>query len=192
MAKRIFIIHGWGGSPEEGWRPWLKAELEKSGFKVYIPAMPDTNYPKLDVWLEALTKVVVKPDADCYFVGHSLGCITILRYLEKMGPGQKICGAVLVAGFSDMEITVGEDESVKEISSFFEAPIDFGKVKNHCNKFVAIHSDNDPYVPLRYGDIFKEKLGAEVVIKHNMSHFSGDDGISELPCVLQAVFKISE
>jgi hypothetical protein len=28
-AKRVFIIHGWEGYPEEGWFPWLKKELEK-------------------------------------------------------------------------------------------------------------------------------------------------------------------
>jgi len=29
--KRVFIIHGWGGNPEEGWLPWLKKELEAKG-----------------------------------------------------------------------------------------------------------------------------------------------------------------
>ena len=37
--KRVFIIHGWGGYPEEGWLPWLKKELEKNGFKVFVPAI---------------------------------------------------------------------------------------------------------------------------------------------------------
>ena len=27
--KRAFIIHGWGGHPEERWYPWAKNELEK-------------------------------------------------------------------------------------------------------------------------------------------------------------------
>lgn len=27
MAKRVFLIHGWEGYPEEGWRPWLKKKL---------------------------------------------------------------------------------------------------------------------------------------------------------------------
>ena len=185
-------MHGWGGSPEEGWRPWLKTELEKRGFEVYVPAMPDTNYPKLDAWLNQLAKTVGAPDERCFFVGHSLGCITILKYLEGLSDGQKIGGVVLVAGFTDMEIIVGEDENIDIISNFFKTGVDFEKVKSHCEKFVAIHSDNDPYVPLRYGDIFKEKLNAEVIIKENMRHFSGDDGINELPCGLDAVLRISQ
>ena len=31
--KRVFIIHGWDGYPEEGWFPWLKEELEKEDLK---------------------------------------------------------------------------------------------------------------------------------------------------------------
>jgi esterase/lipase len=35
--KKVFIIHGWDGYPEEGWFPWLKKELEKKGFSVFVP-----------------------------------------------------------------------------------------------------------------------------------------------------------
>lgn len=190
--KKAFFIHGWGGYPEEGWRPWLKEELEKQGFEVHVPAMPDTEHPKMDAWLEQLTNVVGTPDKDCYFVGHSLGCITILRYLETLQEGQEIGGAVLVAGFTDINITVGEGEDVNEIKSFFETGIHFEKIRPHCKKFVAIHSNDDPYVPLRYADIFKEKLAAEIIIQNDMKHFSGSDGITKLPVVLESVLKISK
>lgn len=47
MKKRVFLIHGWEGYPEEGWRPWLKKELEQRGFTVIVPAMPDTATPTM-------------------------------------------------------------------------------------------------------------------------------------------------
>jgi hypothetical protein len=185
MPKRIFLIHGWEGYPEEGWRPWLKGKLEEEGFSVFVPAMPDTNHPKMDDWIRHLTKIVGTPDKDCYFLGHSLGCITILRYLETLKEGQKTGGVVLVAGFTS-------NLGYEELESFFTKPIDWEKIKSHCEKFVAIHSDNDPYVSLHYRDFFKGKLNAEVIVEHNMGHFSGDDGITELPVALNAVLRISE
>jgi len=185
MSKKAFLIHGWEGYPEEGWRPWLKSELEKKGFSVFVPAMPDTKYPKMDAWLKHLTKIVGTPDKDCYFVGHSLGCITILRYLETLKEGQKVGGVVLVAGFTS-------NLGYEELESFFTKPIDWEKIKSHCEKFVAIHSDNDPYVSLHYRDFFKSKLNAEIIVEHNMGHFSGDDGITELPVALNAVLRISK
>ncbi|MBI1978787.1 MAG: serine hydrolase family protein [Candidatus Aenigmarchaeota archaeon] len=192
MVKRAFIIHGWGGSPKHGWEPWLKNELEKRGLEVYALSMPDSEHPKMSAWLEELRNSVVTPDKECYFVGHSLGCITILRYLETLEEGQEIGGVVLVAGFSDINITIGEDEDINEIGTFFETDVDFEKVKNHCKKFVGIHSDDDPYVPLRYADIFKEKLGAEIIVQNNMKHFSGEDGINQLPIALESVLKLSK
>lgn len=189
--KRVFLIHGWGGYPEEGWRPWLKNGLEKRGFFVFVPAMPDTEHPKMDAWLEHLKKIVGIVDKNCYFVGHSLGCITILRYLETLQEGQEVGGAVLVAGFTDINITIGKDEDINEIKTFFEQEVNFKKIKTHCKKFVAIHSDNDPYVPLSYAGIFKENLGAKIIIEHNMKHFSGDDGITKFPVALSSILEIT-
>lgn len=182
--KRIFLIHGWEGYPEEGWRPWLKNELEKRGVSVFVPAMPDAAKPKMNAWLKHLKKIVGEAGEDCYFVGHSLGCITILRYLETLNGGQKIGGVVLVAGFTS-------NLGFEELQSFFTKPINWEKIGSHCTRFVAIHSDNDPYVSLHYSDFFKEKLGAEIIVEHNMKHFSGEDGIDKLPIVLDSILKLA-
>ena len=177
--KRVFLIHGWEGYPEEGWRPWLKEKLETKGFQVFALAMPDTNHPKMDAWVGHLAQIVETPDGDCYFVGHSLGCITILRYLETLQENQKIGGAVLVAGFTS-------NLGYEELDNFFVKPINWEKIKFHCSKFIAIHSDNDLYVSPHYGDFFKEELNAQIIVEHDKKHFSGEDGIMELQSALDA------
>lgn len=184
MTKRVFLIHGWNGYTEEGWQPWLRNELENRGFKVFMPSMPDTKYPKADVWVKHLAEIIGTPDKDCYFVGHSLGCITILRYLETLKENQEVGGVILVAGFTS-------NLGYEELNSFFLKQINWQKIKPNCRKFVAVHSDNDPYVSLHYGDFFKEKLNAKIIVKHNMKHFSGDDGVMELPVVLDNLLMIS-
>ena len=65
-----------------------------------------------------------------------------------------------------------------------ETPVNFEKVKSHLLKIVAIFSDNDPWVPLENQDDFKNKLGSDIIIEHNRGHFSGSDGVKELPVVL--------
>lgn len=173
--KKVVIVHCWDGYPEYCWYPKTKNELEEKGFKVEVPAMPETNLPKLSLWLPKLKEVIgeVEVNENLYLVGHSVGVITILRYLEQLEDNQRVDGVVMVAGFTD-------DVGFKELKNFFATPIDFEKIKTRANYFVAIHSDNDPYVSLKHGDIFKEKLGARLVVKHNMGHFSGptDDTIS--------------
>lgn len=144
MKKRVFLIHGWEGYPEEGWRPWLKKELERRGFAVIVPAMPNTATPTLEKWAPYLTEIIGTPNGETFLIGHSLGCITILRYLETLKGNEQIGGAILVAGFGhDLEY----DDYKGELSSFFRIPVDWRKVGRHCHKFVAIHSDDDPWVP---------------------------------------------
>lgn len=165
MGNTAVLIHGWEGYPEEGWRPWLRDELASQGFDVIVPAMPDTEKPVMDAWVGYLKTLVGSPSEHHYFVGHSLGCITILRFLESLQAGQKVGGVVLVAGFTS---NLGFDA----LDSFFHTKIDWKKIKSHCNKFTVIHSTDDPYVSIHYADFFKNKLGTEVIIEKNKKHFS--------------------
>ena len=82
--KRVIIIHGYRGKPETNWKPWLKSELESNGFAVEVPAMPNTDRPTVSEWINKITEVVGEPSLNTYLIGHSLGCIAILRYLESL------------------------------------------------------------------------------------------------------------
>ena len=164
--KRVVIIHCWEGYPNYCWYPYTKKQLEEKGFEVKVPEFPDTENPKQDKWVPYLTQQIGKPDEELFLVGHSVGCITIFRYLETLKENEKVGGVVLVAGFTD-------DLEYKELSNYFQTPIDFEKIKDKSkNGFIAIHSDNDPFVDLKHGEIFKKELDAEIIVKHDMGHFS--------------------
>jgi len=189
--KKVYIIHGWDGSPEEGWFPWLKNELEKNGFQVQIPTMPESAEPKIEAWVLYLSKIISDVDENTFFVGHSIGCQTILRYLEGLPINKKIGGVIFVAGwFTLMNLNT---EGEKEIAQpWLETPIDFEKVKQHTKNFFALFSDNDGVVPQNNRELFEERLGAKTAIEHRRGHFSGDDGIKELPSVLESVLKMAK
>ncbi len=182
--KRAIIVHCWGGKPEYCWYPAVKKELASHGFEVLVPAFPDTDMPSMVTWVPHLAEVIGKPDKDLILIGHSIGCPTILRYLETLSEGAQIGGVILVAGFS-------EDIGYSEIANYFATPIDFKKVKQHTDRFIAIYSDNDPYVDVRFADIFKKELHAEVIIKHKAGHFSAEDNCVTLPDVVDGVLKIN-
>jgi len=192
MIKKVFIVHGWDGYPEEGWFPWLKRELESRGFEVYVPQLPDPGTPRIENWVPALAKEVGTPDAQTYFVGHSMGCQTIARYLEKLLEGVQVGGAVFVAGFFK-RLILEDDPEVQAIDRhWLTAPINLEKVRTHLPKSVAIFSDDDPFVPLDNQDNFRDSLDAEIVVEHAKNHFSGSNGITELPAALEAVLRIAK
>ena len=186
--KRAVIVHCWDGYPDYCWYPKTKQELEEKGFAVSVPAMPETGTPKLSLWLTVLQQTANPPTKDLYLIGHSVGCITILRYLETVKKNERVGGVILVAGFTD-------DLGYKELSNFFQTPIDFKKIKERVTQVVAIHSDNDPYVALKYADISKKELHAKVIAKHNYKHFSGpvdkEESCTSLPEVSREIFAMN-
>ncbi len=189
--KKVFIIHGWDGYPDEGWFPWLKSELEKRGFEVFLPVMPNSSEPKINEWVLYLKKLVGMPNEEIFFVGHSIGCQTIMRYLETLPKNAKVGGVVFVAGWITLKGLKTKEE--REIAKpWLEKPINYTKVKEGSKSFIAIMSDNDPFVPLSDSRTFKEKLNAEIIIEKNKGHFSGSDNVNELPIVLNSFLRISK
>lgn len=192
MQKRVFIIHGWDGYPEEGWFPWLKKKLEEKEFEVFVPQLPQANEPRINNWVPALATAVGEADAQTYFIGHSMGCQTIARYLESLPENTKIGGAVFVAGFFKRLADLEVDDIVRDVArEWLTTPLDLEKVKSHIPKSVAIFSDDDPYVPLDNQNDYKEKLNSKIIIEHNMKHFSGSTGTIELPSALDALLEIA-
>jgi uncharacterized protein len=189
--KRFFIIHGWGGSPDGGWFPWLANNLRERGFFVEVPEMPDTDNPKIEDWISHLRNKVGRCDKNTFFVGHSIGCQAIMRYLEKFPEEEKSGGAVFVASWIILSNIEGQEERMIS-SPWINTPIDFEKVKKNMKKTVCIFSDNDPYVPPENADLFEKKLGAEIVMEKGKGHLGPEDGLTELPVVLKKLLEISK
>ena len=151
----------------------MKAELEARGFEVHVPQLPEPESPRMKNWVPALASAVGVADEQTYFVGHSMGCQTIARYLESLSEGVKVGGVVFVAGFFK-RLTNMKDDEVREIANeWLTTPLDLGHVFSHMRKSVAIFSDDDPYVPMENQDDFRESLRSKIVIEHHMGHFSG-------------------
>lgn len=186
MKKRVFIIHGWEGSPKNDWMPWAKKELEQKGYQVIVPEMPDTKHPRIETWVPYVNKVVGKPDENTILIGHSIGCQTVLRYLQTLKDEQKVAKVILVAGWISLTpISLRAPEDREIVKPWYETPIDYQKVKSHADSFVAIFSDNDPYVPfLKNSETYKEKLGAEIILEKGKGHFNDESSITELPILL--------
>ncbi|OGG40157.1 hypothetical protein A3A21_00665 [Candidatus Jorgensenbacteria bacterium RIFCSPLOWO2_01_FULL_45_25b] len=180
MKKRVFIIHGWESSPESNWFPWAKRELEKLGYEVTVPVMPTPMFPKKEEWVEYIKKLVRAPDKEMLLMGHSLGVIAILRYLESLENEERINKAILVAGFS---------ESIKfpVVENFFQPPLNYEKIKTKASDFIIIHSDNDPYVPLIYAETMKEKLNGKLTVISGGGHLNYENGTFELPLILEKI-----
>lgn len=185
--KKLYLIHGWGGGPSsEGWFGWLINECKKRDIKIEIPMMPNTDEPEIGAWVGHLEKVC-EVDEETYFVGHSIGCQTIMRFLEKLPEEKKIAGVGFIAGFFHLKDDGWEAEDKEGISEekkiaepWLTLPINYEKIKSHTKNIITIFSTDDPCVPVEDAELFKERLNSKIIIKQNEGHFNTTQEIPEL------------
>lgn len=185
MKQRVFVIHGWGGSPQKDWFPWIAKTLERKGYEAVITAMPNTNNPVIDEWVSHLEKTVVKVQSDDIFIGHSIGNQTIWRYLEQLSENEKIEKVIMIVPWITLT-NLENEESWKIADPWLKTPINFEKVQSKTCSFVALFSTNDQWVPLEENEtILEEKLHAQCVVLKDKGHFTADEGVTEIPEVLK-------
>lgn len=147
--------------------------------------MPNPDEPVIEDWVDHLSKVVGVLDGETFFVGHSVGCQTILRYLATQA--QQVGGVVCVGGWFQVRVETEEEKRIAR--PWEEIPIDVASIRAHIKHCTAIFSDNDPFVPLEYHkQLFEKQLGAEIVVESGLGHLGGEGkDLRELPSVLRAL-----
>ena len=182
---KVLIVHGFEGTPNGGWRPWLMGQLALEDVYACALPMPSPATPMKEEWIEEVRRASFSrmtlgasaPDESIFLVGHSLGVPAILQYLQALPEGVTIGGAVLVSGpFQHLQ-----EEEYKATANFFEPAFDFEKIKKACKKFTVIHGDNDPVVPFTDAGKFGKVLSCEVISIPNGGHLNGSSGWRELP-----------
>lgn len=180
--KRVFIIHRWEGKPQGDWLPWIKSQLENLGYEVVIPHMPDTDVPVIKKWVNFIRQLVGEPNDQTYFIGHSIGCQAILRYLETID--QPVGGAMFIAGWFNLENL--EDQDTKEIAKpWLTIPINIEKVKKVLDRSILIISDNDPFGAFEENKKKFSELGSEIVVLNGVGHITEEDGLTEIPLAVE-------
>ncbi len=177
---RAILFHGTGSSPDSYWFPYINENLEKRGYEVIIPALPNAENPSLADWLPVALEQTY--DENTVLIGHSSGAALILAVLEKINV--HIAQAILVAGFFEPLEEGKSEPMVKET-------YDWERMKAHCKDFVFINSDNDPWgCTDKVGKALQEKLGGSLIIQHGEGHMGSatfNQPYTEFPLLLTLI-----
>jgi len=160
VNHKILILHGWNALPEDHWFSAAKEKWEKKGFRVEVPNLPGNYFPKIDEWLKVIESF--QPDKSWILIGHSLGGVAILKYLEIAE--KPIAQAILIA----TPLTAMHFGS---IDNFFEGGFKWENIKANCPKFEILNEDNDPAIPIEHGQKYANNLSGNLHVVPGYTHF---------------------
>jgi uncharacterized protein len=178
--KNAIILHGTGDSPDDFWFPYLKENLEKRGYEVWLPALPNSEFPNRKDWIPFIMENG-KFTSGTVMIGHSAGAQIILSLLENID--QPIKQAILVSGYA--KALRKDVDSPKNVDDY-----NWEAIKGKANEFIFINSDNDPWTcDDKQGRIMFDNLGGNQIIRHegHMGSNFYNQPYKEFPLLLRLV-----
>lgn len=180
--KRVIIVHGYAASPQSHWFPWLKKTLENQGAVVTVACMPNSSTPDPVEWLQFLENLSLPLDENTIFIGHSLGCITVLNYLNKYSKEiDKIGGYILVSGFDETL------ETLPSLKKHTDCKLDYTALVSLTEQRISIISSNDGIVNPKLSENLARLLKTDTVHVKNAGHFLDRDGYKEFTDILSVL-----
>ena len=179
--KNAVILHGTGNNSQGNWFPWLKGELKKKDYKVWVPDLPESDRPNGKLNAEYILKNW-ELNEDSLIVGHSSGAVTIFSILQALPENKRVAKCIFISAFKN---NLGEEN----LSDLFTEPFDFSKIKHKAKKFIFVHSDNDPYIPVEQAVELAKEVDGELIIKPGQGHFnlSSNRPCKEFPFLLTLI-----
>ncbi|WP_322924200.1 RBBP9/YdeN family alpha/beta hydrolase [Paenibacillus campi] len=183
-TSKVYIVHGYMATPQHHWFAWLQEQLAQHHIAADILALPNSSAPDVEQWLTYVQQHVTEPNHDTFLVGHSLGCVTILNYLQRIGYAGEVGGAVLVSGF---------DQSIPNLPAldrFVQEPLHYEQLTERIRQRAVIAAEDDNIVPFEYSVNLAERLQAQLYRVQQGGHFLDVDGYVQFPLVYDLLWRM--
>ena len=176
----VIVVHAFGGHPEKFWYPELAAALADDAC-VEVLRMTDPATPRIDAWvgdLERRMDEAAAANRAVYFVGHSVGCQAIVRYLATPAAASLLAGESLrLGGVLCVAAWFSVVDPWATIEPWCATPIDTGAarrvIEGQGASLVVLLSDDDKYTPDHASNskLWQDRLGATTRTLPGAGHF---------------------
>lgn len=180
--RRFLVLHGYTNRRPDGhWQRRLTTALRDAGDQVVYPALPDTDAPQLEAWLDVLgTELDLLGDPDRVervVVAHSLAVALWLHACAR-GLAAPVDRVLLVA-------PPGPSRFAENFPGFALPPsLDASAVAAASASSLLVCSDADPWCPEGAVAAYAEPLGIRSVVVPGGLHFALGDGFGAWPEVI--------
>jgi len=162
----FIVVPGYKAKKDDFWYQRLLNYLKNENDLVNILKLPNIDHPHCKEWVNVLTEVVLKnQNQDLVLIGHSLGFLTILNFLNNY-KGKKIKYVVGIAGLSFY------NKKLENYAVGYNTFLDYKKIKIRVEKWMIFHAKNDNLIPWKYAQKYADKLGAKFILMEDGGHFN--------------------
>lgn len=186
MTKRSVILHGTDGDPSHHWQPWLKAELESSGYSVFLPKLPENHTPNKKVYDDFL-RSAGWDFSDNIVIGHSSGATEVLNLLmSDWLPHLK--AVVFVGTFLNERLLDGKAwYTPGQFDKLFLPFYDPEVMKSKADAFYFVHGSNDRVCDINDAKKLSDSLGATFITIENGGHLTESSNSFSIPELIEAL-----
>lgn len=183
--KNALILHGTANTSQGNWFPWLAKELERAGYIVWSPDLPEAENPDDERYSSYIfSNKNWKFNSETIIIGHSSGGVAALKLIQRLPKEVLIDTCITVGAFVELH---GWDD----IKGLFIPPFDFKKITSHAKHFIIYHSNDDPYVPLADAEYLRDNLHGELIVIKDQGHFNLEKGpqYKQFPELLEKILQ---
>lgn len=172
------IIPGLHNSDEDHWQSTFERLKPNEFLRIN---QSNWEEPNCEDWIETIEKNLSNKDhSKLILIGHSIGCMAIVKWFEKFG--HKIKGALLVAP-SDSE----RENYPSYITGF--VPIPTSKLPFPT---IVVASTNDHVTDISRSKEFSENWGSTLVVLENAGHIEAKSGFGDWDQGLELVEELEK
>ncbi len=160
------FIHGFKGSVNTNFFPWLKQKLEADGHSVVAHDLPSADQPNIDEQVAFLERSVNFTE-DTIIVAHSLGTVVAQKLLPKLSV--KIRKAIFVDGFMNAKF---RDHARPEVEVSCDWKFDAARVRGATDELLLLGDETESIFKLdnhrEMGQFYK---AAVQIVRPHDEHF---------------------
>ena len=180
--KNAFIIHGFNGDTTYTFGPWLKKELEKRDYNVYMPDFPIRSLATYSGWSSILDNYKDLFNEDTIVVCHSIGNPFFVRYFSENKLKAKLY--ISVAGFCKL-FTIPDREDLN--TAFIDFKVDKKNIdycRSNIEYIFSLYSDTDHVIPFDILENFIKELDSTPVFIKGAGHMGNRENTTQLPKIV--------
>ena len=169
-------------TPDGNWYHAYKNSLRRM-HDAFVAPSPNQTDLSAEAWVKSNSDHLIEEYTGKHsiLVGHGIGGVAILRFLESQKLNENV-GRVILVGTPIGLPPIRDLEKIEAFSGGFE--FDWAAIRSNAERFSIFHALDDPDVHISNGPTLALRLGTLAFVPGGGGHFNTPEGVETIMTLL--------